>query len=81
MLQTTPTESAILAVVNAAFVGLFVYQENRWSRSAEVTGAVCFCWVGRSRGVDSRGELVMAGKRTRAAKDATCTRTVNRRGF
>ena len=45
MLQTTPTESAILAVVNAAFVGLFVYQEIRWSRSAEVTGAVCFCWV------------------------------------
>ena len=46
---TTPTESAILAVVYAAFVGLFVYQEIRWSdlpeiliRSAEVTGAVCF---------------------------------------
>ena len=36
-------------MVYAAFVGLFVYQEIRWSdlpeiliRSAEVTGAVCF---------------------------------------
>jgi C4-dicarboxylate transporter DctM subunit len=45
----TPTESAILAVIYAAVVGLFVYREIKWSdlpelliRSAEVTGAVCF---------------------------------------
>jgi C4-dicarboxylate transporter DctM subunit len=45
----TPTEAAVLAVVYAAVVGLFVYREIRWAalpgillRSAVITAAVCF---------------------------------------
>jgi len=45
----TPTEAAVLAVVYAFIVGLFVYREIKWSdlpgiliQSAVVTAAVCF---------------------------------------
>jgi len=45
----TPTESAVLAVFYAAFVGLFVYREITWAqlpailiRSSVVTATVCF---------------------------------------